>query len=80
MPMASGPEIPDGSYRHLDRVVVACLQGRKGPESTIQAILGTHSPVQIKAVLLYEGERYRRFNRTRFSELVEQLRLRGVLW
>lgn len=70
----------EGSYQHLDAVVVACLQGRRDVGSSVRTIVGSHPPGQIKAVLLYEGERYRRFNRARFSSLVEQLRQRGVLW
>lgn len=69
-----------GSYQHLDTVVVACLQGRRELEPAVRDILGSHGPDQIKAVLLDEGERYRRFNRARFTDLVEQLRSRGVLW
>ena len=70
----------EGSYQHLDAVVVACLQGRLGVEPSVRAILDSHRAEQIKAVLLYEGDRYRRFNRARFTDLVERLRLRGVLW
>ncbi len=70
----------EGSYQHLDAAVVACLQGRAEVEPSVKAILGSHGPDQIKAVFLDEGERYRRFNRARFTELVESLRLRGVLW
>ncbi len=70
----------EGSYQHLDAVVVACLQGRQAIEPSVRAILGSHAPEQIKTVLLYEGERYRRFNRARFTDLVEELRQRGVLW
>jgi hypothetical protein len=70
----------EGSYRHLNEVVVAFLQGRQDAETSIRAILDSHSPDQVKAVLFNEGERYRRFNHARFRELVEKLRLRGVLW
>ncbi len=70
----------EGSYQHLDAVVIAFLQGRQDVGPSVQAILGSHPPDQIKAVLLDEGERYRRFNRGRFTDLVEELRLRGVLW
>jgi hypothetical protein len=42
--------------------------------------LESHRPEQVKTVLFNEGERYRRFNRERFRDLVERLRLRGVLW
>lgn len=70
----------EGSYQHLDSVVVDFLQGRQGVEPSVRAILDTHGAEQIKAVLLNEGERYRRFNRMRFANLVEELRLRGVLW
>ncbi len=70
----------EGSYQHLDAVVIAFLQGRQAVEPSVKAILGSHGPDQIKAVLLGEGERYRRFNRMRFASLVEELRLRGVLW
>jgi hypothetical protein len=75
------PRAPlEGSYRHLNELVVAFLQGRQGAEISIRAILESHRPEQIKAVLLNEGERYRRFNRARFQDLVERLRMRGVLW
>lgn len=70
----------DGSYQHLDAAVVACLQGRQDLETSVAAILGSHGREQIQAVLLGEGERYRRFNRARFTDLVEELRGRGVLW
>ena len=70
----------EGSYQHLDAMVVDCLQGRQGIEPSVRAILNSHGPEQIKAVFLDEGERYRRFNRTRFTDLVEQLRTRGILW
>lgn len=70
----------EGSYRHLDHVVVAFLQGRQDAVTSVRAILDSHRPEQVKAVLFNEGERYRRFNRARFRDLVEELRLRGVLW
>lgn len=70
----------DGSYQHLDSTVVACLQGRAELGACVASILGSHGKEQIQAVLLGEGERYRRFNHTRFGELVEELRSRGVLW
>ena len=70
----------EGSYQHLNRVVVAFLQGRKDLESAVRAILDAHSREQIRAVLLNEVERYRRFNGQRFRDLVERLRLRGMLW
>jgi hypothetical protein len=70
----------DGSYQHLNAVVTAALQGREDLESAASAILATHSPEQIKAVLYGEGEKYRRFSRERFRDLVERLRNRGVLW
>jgi len=70
----------DGSYQHLDKVVIAALQGREDVESAATAIVATHSPEQIKAVLYDEGERYRRFSHERFRDLVERLRMRGVLW
>ncbi len=70
----------DDSYQHLDATVVACLQGRRGIEAAVSTILGSHGREQIQAVLLGEGERYRRFNHAKFGELVEELRLRGVLW
>ncbi len=70
----------DGSYQHLDDVVVAFLQGRQALEPSVQAILGSHGPEQIRAVFLGEGERYRRFNRARFTDLVVCLRHQGVLW
>ncbi len=70
----------DDSYQHLDAAVVACLQGRAGLDVSVAAILGSHGREQIQAVLLGEGERYRRFNRARFTDLVEELRGRGVLW
>lgn len=70
----------EGSYGHLNAIVVAFLQGRVELSSSIRTILASHSPEQVKAVLLNEGERYRRFNRARFRELVEALRLRGALW
>lgn len=70
----------EGSYQHLDSVVVDFLQGRRDVESSVRAILGSHAPDQIKAAFLDGGERYRRFNRGRFTRLVEELRLRGVLW
>ena len=72
---------PDsGSYQDPNAVVVAYLQGRTDQDSAARNILDTHSPEQIRAVLYEEGERYRRFNRSRFRDLVDQLRLRGVLW
>ncbi len=71
---------PEGSYQHLDRVVIACLQGRRDVDSAVAAILESHGREQIQAVFLGEGERYRRFNRAKFTDLVEQLRYRGVLW
>lgn len=70
----------DDSYQHLDAAVVSCLQGRRNVDACVAAILGSHGREQIQAVLLGEGERYRRFNRARFGELVERLRMRGVLW
>lgn len=70
----------DGSYQHLNEVVVAALQGREDLESATKAIVATHSPEQIRAILYDEGERYRRFSHERFHELVERLRMRGVLW
>jgi hypothetical protein len=70
----------EGSYQHLNGVVVACLQGREDVESSVRTILESHRPEQVKTVLFNEGERYRRFNRERFRDLVERLRLRGVLW
>ena len=70
----------EGSYQHLDAVVIACLRGRQGIEPSVRALLGSHGADQIKTVLLYEGERYRRFNRARFSDLVDALRRQGVLW
>ncbi len=70
----------EGSFQHLDGLVIACLQGREEVEPSVRAILGSHRPDQIKAVFLGEGERYRRFNRARFTHLVEELRLRRVLW
>lgn len=70
----------DGSYQQLDRIVVAFMQGRQGADVSVRAILASHGVEQIQAVLLNEGARYRRFNRARFRELVERLRLRGVLW
>jgi hypothetical protein len=70
----------EGSYQHLNGIVVACLQGREDVESSVRAILESHAPEQVKTVLFNEGERYRRFNRARFQDLVEQLRARGVLW
>lgn len=78
--MAPRREPFDGSYRHLDRIVIACLQGRQDTADSVEAIVDSHSPTQVKAVLLSEGERYRRFNHTRFSDLVEELRQRGILW
>ncbi len=70
----------DGSYQHLNGVVIAALQGREDMESAAKAIVATHSPEQIKAVLYNEGERYRHFSHERFRDLVERLRMRGVLW
>ncbi len=70
----------DDSYQHLDTAVVAYLQGRRDVDASVAAILDSHGRDQIQAVLLGEGERYRRFNHARFGELVEQLRMRGVLW
>lgn len=70
----------DGSYQHLNGVVIAALQGREDVESAAKALVATHSPEQIKAVLYEEGERYRRFSHERFRDLVERLRMRGVLW
>lgn len=78
--MSQRREPSEGSYQHLDSVVVDFLQGRQSVDPSVRAILGSHGPDQIKAVFLGEGERYRRFNRARFGELVEQLRMRGVLW
>ncbi len=72
--------LSEGSYQHLDGAVVACLQGRRDIDTSVQTILGSHPPDQIKAILLNEGERYRRVNHARFADLVGQLRLRGVLW
>ena len=69
-----------GSYQRLNAVVVAYLQGRTDRDSAARIILDTHSPEQVRAVLYTEGERYRRFNRERFRELVERLRLHGILW
>lgn len=73
-------EPPEGSYRQLDRIVVAYLHGRQDVPASVRAILDSHPPQQVRAVLLNEGERYRRFNLARFRELVEELRMRGVLW
>lgn len=70
----------DGSYQHLNEAVVAALQGREDLESATRLILATHSPEQIRAVLYDEGERYRRFSHERFHDLVERLRMHGVLW
>ena len=70
----------DGSYHQLNAVIVAFLQGRQDAETSVRAILDSHSPEQVKAVLFNEGERYRRFNHERVGELVERLRMRGVLW
>ncbi len=70
----------EGSYQHLDAVVVAFLQGRQGVGPSVRTILDSHASEQIKAVFLDQGERYRRFNRRRFTDLVEELRQRGVLW
>ncbi len=70
----------EGSYQRLDAKVVACLQGRADVEPSVRAILDAHAAEQIKAVLLDQGERYRRFNRARFTDLVERLRQHGVLW
>ncbi len=70
----------EGSYQHLDAVVIACLQGRRDVDSAVAAILASHRREQVQAIFLGEGERYRRFNRARFTDLVEQLRHRGVLW
>ncbi|HYM40384.1 MAG TPA: hypothetical protein VEY12_09655 [Thermoplasmata archaeon] len=70
----------DGSYQHLNEVVVAALQGRQDMESATEGILASHSAEQIRAVLYDEGERYRRFSHERFRDLVERLRMRGVLW
>lgn len=78
--MSQRREPSEGSFQHLDSVVVAFLQGRRSVDPSVKAILGSHGPDQIKAVFLGEGERYRRFNRMRFAALVEELRLRGVLW
>ena len=69
----------EGSYRHLDGIVVAFLRGKQDAETSVRAVLDSHSANQVKAVLFNEGERYRRFNRARFRDLVEQLRLLGVL-
>lgn len=69
-----------GSYQDLDALVVACLQGRRDVQASVHAILDVHPPEQIRSVLLGEGERYRRFNRVRFTDLVERLRQQGVLW
>ncbi len=75
------PRAPlDGSYQQLNAIVVAFLQGRRETEACVRAILDSHRPEQIKAVLFNEGERYRRFNHERFRRLVEELRHRGVLW
>lgn len=77
--MAKRPRLDD-SYQHLDAAVVACLQGRTDLEASVASILGSHGKEQIQAVLLGEGERYRHFNRAKFTDLVEELRGRGVLW
>lgn len=69
-----------GSYQQLNRIVVAFLQGKLDAEASVRMILESHSAEQVKAVLFNEGERYRRFNRTRFRDLIEWLRARGVLW
>jgi hypothetical protein len=75
------PRAPlEGSYRHLDQVVVAFLHGRQDAETSVRVILDSHNAEQVRAVLFNEGERYRRFNRARFRILVEQLRRRGILW
>jgi intein-encoded DNA endonuclease-like protein len=66
-------EPDDGSYQHMDKVVVAFLQGRKDPDATVRAILEHHSRYQIRAVLLDGSLRYRRFNRSRFSKTAKQL-------
>lgn len=78
--MARRRKTDDGSYQHLNAVVVAYLQGRTDQDSAARAILDTHNVEQIKAVLFNEGERYRRFNGESFRALVERLRLLGVLW
>jgi len=71
---------PDsGSYQHLDAVVVANLQGRTNQDSAAPNILDAHGRDRIRAVLFNEGERYRRFNRQRSRDLVEELRLHGIL-
>lgn len=70
----------DGSYQHLNELVVAALQRREDLDSAARAILATHSAEQIRAVLHDEGERYRRFSHERFHALVERLRMHGVLW
>ena len=70
----------EGSYQHLNGIVIAFLQGRQDVETSVRAIVDSHSLDQVKAVLFNEGERYRRFNRARFRDLVERLRTRGVLW
>jgi hypothetical protein len=70
----------EGSYQHLNEVIIAALQGRADTRSAATAIVATHCPEQIKAVLFNEGERYRRFNRAKFRDLVELLRLLGILW
>ena len=77
MPRKQTP--PDGSYQHLNKVVVAFLQGRTEAESAVREILDAHSREQIEAVLHDEGERFRRFNHRRFRELVEGLRAHRVL-
>jgi hypothetical protein len=68
---------PDGSYQHLNEIVIASLQGREDMETATEAIVATHSPEQIRAVLFNEGERYRRFNHERFRDLLERLRMEG---
>lgn len=78
MPRKEAPA--EGSYQHLDRMVIALLQGRVSEDIGVQTILDTHGREQIRAVLFNEGERYRRFNHEKFRDLVEQLRLRGILW
>jgi hypothetical protein len=67
----------EGSYRHLNAIVVAFLQWRQYAETSVRGTLDSRSAEQVKAVLFNEGERYRRFNHERFRDLLERLRMEG---
>ena len=69
-----------GSRARLDAEVLAALEGGKELAFVVRIILRGHRPAEIRDVLYLEGARYRRLNGPAFRELVEGLRLAGVLW